>query len=180
MKKFLIYRNKDNYSDIKVLDTDDSLVLSGQFIGITKGVKQSQEIIQKKLGDKNGSFGSFWITNGKESKKIKNESIPEGWWKGRKILNKRIYKVKCINKDTLEIKYIEKDKIDCIVWYPYIFYLDGKIITKEIFLNIVNSSNSWKEVAEKLNTYKDIVEKFRLYYDIPSNTIQNKYNSHKQ
>lgn len=36
------------------------------------------------LGEKNSQFGSMWITNGKESKKIKKtDPIPEGWNKGR-------------------------------------------------------------------------------------------------
>lgn len=47
-------------------------------IGITNSIKQS--------GSKNSQFGSIWITNGTESKKIKNSDIiPEGWSKGRKI-----------------------------------------------------------------------------------------------
>jgi hypothetical protein len=38
----------------------------------------------KQTGEKNSQFGSMWITNGKESKKIKKtDPIPEGWNKGR-------------------------------------------------------------------------------------------------
>lgn len=38
----------------------------------------------KHVGEKNSQFGTSWITNGVESKKIKNaDSIPEGWSKGR-------------------------------------------------------------------------------------------------
>lgn len=41
------------------------------------------------LGKKNSQFGTCWITNGIESKKIKkNTAIPVGWYAGRKI-NKR-------------------------------------------------------------------------------------------
>jgi hypothetical protein len=37
-------------------------------------------------GEKNSQYGKIWITNGVESKRItKNELIPEGWAKGRKI-----------------------------------------------------------------------------------------------
>lgn len=37
-------------------------------------------------GSHNSQFGLLWITNGTDSKKIKkNDSIPEGWKKGRKI-----------------------------------------------------------------------------------------------
>lgn len=37
------------------------------------------------LGDKNSQFGSMWITNGKDNKKIKKDVdiIPDGWYKGR-------------------------------------------------------------------------------------------------
>ena len=35
-------------------------------------------------GSKNSQFGSFWITNGIESVKLKKDSIiPDRWWKGR-------------------------------------------------------------------------------------------------
>ena len=39
------------------------------------------------LGNKNSQFGTMWITNGSENKKIKKDVdiIPEGWYKGRKI-----------------------------------------------------------------------------------------------
>jgi hypothetical protein len=41
----------------------------------------------KNQGSKNSQFGTMWITNGQESKKIKKEVdiIPEGWYKGRVI-----------------------------------------------------------------------------------------------
>lgn len=43
------------------------------------------------VGKNNSQFGSMWITNGQESKKIKKDSnIPQGWYKGRKILAKVI------------------------------------------------------------------------------------------
>jgi hypothetical protein len=40
----------------------------------------------KAVGNKNSQYGTMWITDGKENKKIKKESlIPEGWYKGRKV-----------------------------------------------------------------------------------------------
>lgn len=37
-------------------------------------------------GEKNSQFGSMWITNGTENKKIKKtDSIPTGWNRGRKV-----------------------------------------------------------------------------------------------
>ena len=40
------------------------------------------------LGSGNSQFGTMWITNGKENKKIKKDVdfMPEGWYKGRKII----------------------------------------------------------------------------------------------
>ena len=39
------------------------------------------------LGNKNSQFGTCWITNGNENKKIKKDNeIPNGWKIGRKIL----------------------------------------------------------------------------------------------
>lgn len=40
----------------------------------------------KNIGSSNSQFGTMWITNGQENKKIKKDVdfIPEGWYKGRK------------------------------------------------------------------------------------------------
>ena len=41
---------------------------------------------QHQQGEKNSQYGTMWITNGVESKKIKKDDImPDGWKKGRKI-----------------------------------------------------------------------------------------------
>ena len=48
--------------------------------------KMKQSAIGKHDGEKNSQFGSMWITNGTENKKIKKiDPIPDGWSKGRKI-----------------------------------------------------------------------------------------------
>ena len=40
----------------------------------------------KNRGEINSQFGTMWITNGEENKKLKLKSdIPEGWYKGRKM-----------------------------------------------------------------------------------------------
>lgn len=37
------------------------------------------------MGSNNSQFGTMWITNGTENKKIKKiDSVPEGWYRGRK------------------------------------------------------------------------------------------------
>ena len=60
-----------------------------------KGSRHSEETKKKmslsqqgkQKGEKNSQYGTCWITNGKESKKIKKEDlIPNGWKLGRKII----------------------------------------------------------------------------------------------
>lgn len=58
------------------------------FKGRNHSVEDKQRIGYKnsrhQKGDKNSQFGSMWITNGEENRKIKKEDvIPEGWRKGR-------------------------------------------------------------------------------------------------
>ena len=46
--------------------------------------KETFKRIGHQQGEKNSQFGTMWITNGIESKKIqKDEVIPEGWALGR-------------------------------------------------------------------------------------------------
>jgi hypothetical protein len=51
-----------------------------------KTKKRISEANSKMTGSKNSQYGTMWITNGTENKKIKKEVdiIPEGWCKGRK------------------------------------------------------------------------------------------------
>lgn len=51
--------------------------------------KMSKSHKGKHTGNKNSQFGSIWITNGVESRKIKAvDIIPDGWYKGRVISKK--------------------------------------------------------------------------------------------
>ena len=51
--------------------------------------RMSVSAIGKHIGDKNSQYGTMWITNGVVNKKIlKTESIPDGFYKGRKILDR--------------------------------------------------------------------------------------------
>jgi len=55
------------------------------------GKKHSEETKQKmsekaseRIGSKNSQYGTFWITNGSENKKVRNtEDMPDGWYRGR-------------------------------------------------------------------------------------------------
>ena len=62
----------------------------GTFYGKTHSDKTKKLIGEKNSinmkGESNSQFGSMWITNGKESKKIKKiDTVPNGWYKGRVI-----------------------------------------------------------------------------------------------
>ena len=51
--------------------------------GTKKIIGEKNSIKQK--GENNSQYGTLWITNGIENKKIKKDSeIPKGWYKGRK------------------------------------------------------------------------------------------------
>jgi hypothetical protein len=48
--------------------------------------KIGMSVSNKQMKEKNSQYGTIWITNGSENKKIKDLSqIPEGWYRGRKI-----------------------------------------------------------------------------------------------
>lgn len=55
-----------------------------------KKISATKKINGSGVGSKNSQFGTMWITNGKENKKIKKnvDTIPEGWYKGRKKLTR--------------------------------------------------------------------------------------------
>jgi len=60
----------------------------GHFLGKThtEETKKKMSLAKKGKvnGNKNSQYGTMWITNGKENKKIKKESlIPAGWYRGR-------------------------------------------------------------------------------------------------
>ena len=66
--------------------------------GVFKGKKHTKEAKQKMSasskgqgsGERNSQYGTRWITNGSENRKIKKtDIIPDGWYAGRRILNKR-------------------------------------------------------------------------------------------
>lgn len=55
-------------------------------IGLLRTEETRQKISLAGAGKNNSQFGTMWITNGIENKKIKKDAvIPEGWSKGRKV-----------------------------------------------------------------------------------------------
>ncbi len=66
----------------------------------------AQKISQ--LGLNNSQFETFWITDGKQNKKIKtNEIIPDGWYKGRKLKELTIKEQRKNNKIKLKQQKLE-------------------------------------------------------------------------
>lgn len=62
----------------------------GHFLGKTHSKETKKKMSESKKGkvngNKNSQYGTMWITNDIENKKIKKEdNIPKGWYKGRKI-----------------------------------------------------------------------------------------------
>lgn len=57
------------------------------FYGKTHSEESKQKMSEagkQRTGNKNSQFGTMWITNGVENRKIqKNEEVPDGWNKGR-------------------------------------------------------------------------------------------------
>lgn len=89
------------HRDRLLIDKEYREVHLKQFLNFTKskivygttflGKKHTEETKQKMRGkdsqklEKNSQYGSCWITNGIENRKMKNDDvIPEGWKRGRK------------------------------------------------------------------------------------------------
>lgn len=62
----------------------------GTFYGKTHSTESKEKISSsnkgRNIGEKNSQFGTMWITNGLENKKVpKDYVIPFGWYNGRKL-----------------------------------------------------------------------------------------------
>jgi cyclophilin family peptidyl-prolyl cis-trans isomerase len=74
-------------------------------------------------GSNNSQFGSMWVNNGIESKKIKgDEDIPEGWERGRvkkvkppKVKKKRVYPPGAVKQEKKQDYYTEEQKIQALL-----------------------------------------------------------------
>lgn len=84
---------KDVNGNFMQVCNNDKRYVNGELVHIWTGKKHKEETKRKigqanslkQKGSKNSQYGTMWITNGKENKKIKKEEkMPEGWSKGRK------------------------------------------------------------------------------------------------
>lgn len=87
---------KDKNGNTYMVDINDIRYLSGEFECFWKNRNHSLKTKEKmkktmnehehQQGEKNSQYGTCWITNEKENKKIyKGDLIPDGWKLGRKI-----------------------------------------------------------------------------------------------
>ena len=87
---------KDKEENVYWVNRDDERYLNGELILFWKNRKHTEEMKQKcritfkninhQQKEKNSQYGTCWITNDKQAKKIhKGDLIPEGWRLGRKI-----------------------------------------------------------------------------------------------
>lgn len=77
-------REKANSNRIATFQTRYGVTNPLQIPDIKERQKQALSKIGHQQGSKNSQYGTMWITNGLENKKIKRvDNIPEGWYKGR-------------------------------------------------------------------------------------------------
>lgn len=143
------------------MDKTDPRYLSGEYVGVMKGLKQSEETIKKKTGEKNGSYGSIWITNGIETKKSYDGIVPDGWRKGRTYKTETLNKMITSNREKTErlkittTVFSKKDNKNISVKLNRSFFKDRKteseLITYEYLSKLKKEMNIWENVAEHLN-----------------------------
>jgi len=77
---------KISHSIKKYYEENGSHWLGRNHSDLTKNkISEANKVSQ--LGERNSQFGSIWITNGTENRKIKRvDIIPNGWYTGRTIL----------------------------------------------------------------------------------------------
>ena len=95
-RKRFLHKNDREWHDnfVNTLKSTWKIKLKNGYVNSFTGKEHSIETKQKigetnskhQLGDKNSQYGTMWITNGVENRKIKKiDDIPKGWYKGRKM-----------------------------------------------------------------------------------------------
>lgn len=155
------YKNKDDWSDVRRLDPKDPLVLSGQFIGHQFGVVRSEKFKKSISGKNNGSYNSFWITDGITNKKMaKGLEIPEGWERGRTVESY----VEYINLITGDTKFIKKgEALPNDDYVPKKFVRDGQVVSPSQISDVLDKfggsvRKSHKELKMNRSTFLELIE----------------------
>jgi hypothetical protein len=111
---------KDSAGNVLTVLKTDPKFLSGELVGVFTNRKHT-EIAKQKMrdyhkfhhsnqGEKNSQFGTIWITNEFENKKIKKDSeIPIGWRCG--CINKKMIGYHWINNDIINKKLKLKENL---------------------------------------------------------------------
>ena len=120
-------------------------------------------------GKNNGMYGKMWITNGKDNTIIdKNSNIPEGWRKGRVILNKE--KMDKFNKSLAERNRKEVIILNKITNTKETFRLDpiffrvGNLLSYEKLLELHKSLGNWTNVCKFLKMGHKSIKKIKDFY----------------
>jgi hypothetical protein len=175
--KVVVFKKDDPNRSAIIMDKTDSRYLSGEYIGVASGLKQSEETIMKKTGEKNGSFGSIWITNGIETKKSYDGVIPDGWRKGRTYKTETLNKMASSNRKKIESLKIsttvfsKKDNKNIFVKLNRSFFKDreteSELITYEYLIELKKSVKSWVNVAKHLKISRDsLINIIKFYKDL--------------
>lgn len=175
--KVVVFKKDDPDRNAVIMDKTDPRYLSGEYIGVASGLKQSEETIMKKTGEKNGSFGSIWITNGVETKKSYDGVIPDGWRKGRTYKTGTLNKMASSNRKKIESLKIsttvfsKKDNKNIFVKLNRSFFKDreteSELITYEYLIELKKSVKSWVNVAKHLKISRDsLINIIKFYKDL--------------
>lgn len=143
---YSLYKKSSDWTIVMQLSTQDERVLSGEFIPIMKGTKQSVSAILNKTGEKNGMYKKVWITNGIENKIIsESDTIPDDWKRGRLVekgqgKGRRLY----INPETLEEVFVYEEELVPDGFLPsFLFDLNKNLITFSRLSEIHDLCGDW-------------------------------------
>ena len=172
-RKVIVVKKDDKNRKAVYMDIDDPRYLSGEYVGVNYGIKQSDKTVAKKMGNKNGSYGSMWITNGKENKKVYDGIIPNGWHKGRTYSKTVLNNMSSANRLVVDRKRTEVEILDINsgniikVKLDSIFFRksDDKLISPEYLLILYKNNNTWNKVSKELNIGYKSVRKIKRYYE---------------
>lgn len=171
--KVLAVRTGDNTRAAVLLEKDDPRLLSGEFVGFTKGLKLSEEAREKKRGNNNPSYNTVWITDGKLNKKIEkcqSLDLPEGWALGRTLSTKNKQNIAESNSQRAErertlvtIKNLNTGKEES-VRLDRVFFKNDELITAEMLQSLYEPVNNWEKVSNALDICIESLRKVRNFY----------------
>lgn len=140
--------------------------------------RYQQVVSNAQSGSGNTQFGTFWVSNGMENKKLDvGMEIPDGWFKGRKFPPKLNHKIKCKcdnrvtkkNKCDARITKKETPLLICQITGEKIYdvqeyrlrewsnYPPGRIRTINLLANVFEIQLGNKEASTKLTQAKEML-----------------------